>query len=115
MKHLRYFKSKKEDYHMQVVKDVFQDIIDDYDLYEKKYGSLDTTGGGDFYTIGYRRVRTKDVVFIKIWHLNADGVFEKSEKLSKINFVPYVKRLEDMGYGIWVSELKREFLCEIAF
>lgn len=34
MKYLKHFESVDSDYHSQVIKDVFQDIIDEYDLEE---------------------------------------------------------------------------------
>ena len=94
-------------YHQQVVLDVFQDILDEYEFY--KYAQCESLNGSCYgYMITNSREDNRNAVSITMFYI-VDGHTKpmKSESIiSKSNIV--VSRLEKMGYrtkmvdnGIW--------------
>ena len=96
MKYLKHFESVDSDYHKQVIKDVFQDIIDDYDLEEYNPSMSQVFGFGvEPKTFYYKinRIRGNKIA-LDIW---AQKDFELAD-FPKIDVSGHIKRLESMGY-----------------
>ena len=105
MKYLKHFESVDSDYHVQAIKDVFQDIIDEYDLEEYNPSTEDIFGfGGEpltfFYKIGPLKgspitsgIRSNKIE-LGMW-AQKDFVLAN---FPKIDISGHIKRLESMGY-----------------
>ena len=112
MRYLKRFESVKSDidYHMQVVRDVFQDIIDDYNIEE-----FITPADDDAYDIAgfyyhmspypeYNTNSTLDLKIVKSIRLaffnQVINVSDIKNDVDRIDFTPPIKRLESMGYHV---------------
>lgn len=96
MKHIKRFnEAKQDDYHLQVVKDVFQDIIDDYDI---EYSNFDYTMAGIYYNIK-KYIDNKCDFYI--WRNNRVSEISDLTDEEK-NIIPIIRknmsRLDALGY-----------------
>lgn len=89
-------------YHMQVIKDVFQDIFDEYDIEEL----LDDSNFGPtglFYSIfkaGRFNTRLRyNCIYLKIRELD-HGSYIRSEAINTMDLSGHIKRLQNMGYSV---------------
>lgn len=103
MKYLKYFENSESDirYNIQEITDVFQDIIDDYDM-EKS--PLNSANNGLNYHLVYQPELKQSTFFGKgkyiLFMWDQRGGILSTEILQKIDFTPYIKRLKDMGYEV---------------
>lgn len=114
MKYLKYFYDVGKDSilkeHMELedrnfIKSIFQDIIDDYDIY---LGELGAGGSGIFYNINpfvtkYNKsgAPIKPTYYFRVTFWSEHGsVFQQSDIIENLDLGPYIKRLEFAGYTI---------------
>lgn len=114
MKHIKLFESFEEDikhnsenvrYHKMMIKDVFQDVIDDYDI-EYNLGELDDIDGL-YYFISenpngkeIRGDRKKhNIIYFDISYI-MDTQYAISKDIMNIDLSKHIQRLENMGYGV---------------
>lgn len=97
---LRYNQFIKEgsDEDLLIIKDVFQDIIDEWDLYDS---SIYRQQIGKFYKIFKRG----DMIVFQIWS-ESSGHFQQSDFLNKIDLSGHIRTLESMGYSVKNKTLK---------
>lgn len=113
MKYLKHFedldkwgseRASKDDikYHMQVIKDVFQDIFDEYDIEELVDDSV-FGPTGLFYSIfkaGLFNTRLQyNCIYLKIRELD-HGSYIGSEAVKTMDLSGHIKRLQNMGYSV---------------
>lgn len=111
MKHLKKFNENSIGEDTLTIRDVFQDIFDDYNIYEKG----NDTSSGLFYSFGdkkslmvpvlsgdlsLRKQSGGQLIFLKIRKLDNEANYLYSEVLNNIDFSKHIKRLENMGYGV---------------
>ena len=82
-------------YHLQVIKDVFKDIIDDYDLYRWDINSLEENA---FYYDIYHSTRYEKLC-LRIFY-SENGHFVYSDVIKNIDISKNIKRLESIGYKV---------------
>ena len=88
------FENKEEfNYHLQSVKDIFQDIFDEYNIYEYEKGSSEN---GYFWSILSKNTISMSFA---IWH-NVNGEVSSPGILQLIDFDILVERLKSIGYKI---------------
>ena len=112
MKHLRFFESRSDiPYHKRIILDIFQDIIDDYNI--ERYNSVamadnisgiyyilyDIQSGGEFKLIYLK-------IFLKGDKLRPEFYLNKSEFVD--NLKSDKKRLESLGYKVRDYTLTRD-------
>lgn len=89
-------------YHKQVIKDVFQDIIDEYDMYEEETNNPFTERlSGFFYKIEHMFKTTKlgyHPLYVKFTKYN-NGSVSYIGKL-RLDISGHIKTLESMGYDV---------------
>ena len=105
MRYLKRFESVTSDiqYHMRVVKDVFQDIIDDYNIEEfitpADDDAYDITGF--YYHMSPHPKYNTIVKSIRLAFYNqVINVNDIKNDVDRIDFTPPIKRLESMGYHV---------------
>ena len=102
MKHLKKFNESKTPLLItkQDMKDVFQDIIDDYDFYE--FGTRESPTDGFNYSINKYNMGAGGVGGkISIYFIYVeDGEYAFSPIIKSIDFTPHINRLERMGYKV---------------
>lgn len=103
----------------QVLIDVFQDVIDDYGFYREFDHDEDSTGllyhtsnykPGRFFVDG--RLDYAQNVGVISFYYSYDGICEYSSIVKSIDFLPYIKRLKDMGYEV-ISNLTHDRFVKI--
>lgn len=108
MRHLKYFNESMSDhvYHIQAIKDVFQDLVDEYGLDNVSLTNRPLSEGM-YYSIqkmnNPKRLKTILFTIQMIYDNPLDpNVKEFSKKLKEINdnLEPYISRLKRMGYGV---------------
>lgn len=102
MKHLKKFNESKTPllFTKQDMKDVFQDIIDDYDFYE--FGTRESPTDGFNYQISKYNMGAGGVGGkISIYFIYAkNGRYAFSPIIKDIDFTPHINKLEKMGYKV---------------
>ena len=96
MKHLKKFNENSISDDILTIRDVFQDIFDDYNIYEKG----NDTSSGLFYSFGRYLQNSDELLGLKIRKLDNEANYLYSEELNNIDFSKHIKRLENMGYGV---------------
>lgn len=79
---------------MQMIKDIFQEYIDDYDMYEWQ----ESQGDGLFHSI--KEDESEEEIYIFIYCVNTTQSKELNERFNKLrdNIVNFTDRLKRAGY-----------------
>lgn len=112
MKHLRFFESSGDiKYHKRVILDIFQDIIDDYNI--ERYNSVDMADdiGGIYYILydihdsdEFKLIYLK--IFLKGDKLRPEYYLNNNEFIDGLKLDK--KRLESLGYKVSDYTLNRD-------
>ena len=92
-------------YHKGIIKDIFQDLFDEYDMEE--YINNDyrpVARDGMFYYI--RKDKYGDLIIIEIFPGSNDPTGDQNLKIKKMKLDGYKQRLEAMGYSVrldWID------------
>lgn len=118
MKHLKYFESFEEDiesegedikYHMMLIKDIFQDVIDDYHIEYSLNNELDYIDGL-YYYISYDK--NNNYIEFDISYIE-DETYAGSLDILKMDLSGHIKRLENIGYDVSKYDRKAVEGCNI--
>ena len=90
----------KDDY--DDIKDIFQDIVDDYDLVEDKEADIDEIHSG-IKTYNYNYL-DEESFEIELWYEAS-----KAHKLNK-ELLKFIQRLRNMGYYVYKSEIVHDYV-----
>ena len=85
------------DYHLQAIKDVFQDVIDDYDLYRLDINTSMADENAFYYDV-YHSGKHKRFG-LRIFY-SENGYFAYSDVIKNMDISKNIKRLENIGYKI---------------
>lgn len=105
MKHLRFFESRSDiPYHKRTILDIFQDIIDDYNIERYNSAAMVDDISGIYYILYDILDEDKfKLIYLKIF-LKGDRLQRPEFYLNKVEFVNNLeldkKRLEMLGYKV---------------